>query len=555
MWLDNEFIDIFIVNDNRKIKVKRDTSLLEILDMTKLKKEIPIVAGKINNRLTNLRHKLRQNSRVEFISLVHPEGYRVYQNSISFLLRMAVNELFPDLRLKIEHSISKGLYCEFVENKEISEENIKKIKDKMLEYVEYDLPIEKIKTYLGEVRDFFKRTKQEDKLRLFKYTNPHTIDIYYCGNYKNYSDCPLAPSTSILKFFDIHPYNGGFIIIIPEPYSDASVPEFIPQSNLFSVFHEYESWLRALRLEDIGALNELIVKGKEDEVIWTSESLHEKKFAQIADGIKEKDASIVLIAGPSSSGKTTSSKRLAIHLRVNNINSFPISLDDYFLDRDKTPRDENGDYDFESLYALDLELLKDHFEKIIKMKPIKLPKYNFHTGKREWREETFKREKNEVVIFEGIHAINPELIKDIPAEKIAKVYVSPLTTLSMDDHNRIPTTDVRLLRRIVRDYLFRGYSALDTLKRWDSVRKGEQKYIFPYQNDADFFFNSALVYELAVLKRYAEPLLYRISSEHSEYSEARRLLKFLSYFQDINPDQVPSTSILREFIGKSGFRY
>ncbi len=554
MWLDNEFIEILIVNNDRKIKIKRDTSLLEILEISKFKKEIPIVAGKINNRLTNLRHKLRQNSKVEFISLVHPEGFRVYQNSISFLLRMAVSEIFPNYRLKIEHSISKGLYCEIIDKK-LNEEDIKKIKKKMNEYVEYDLPIEKIKTYLDEVRDFFKRTNQEDKIRLFKYSNPHTIDIYYCGNYKNYSDCPLVPSTGVLKSFDIHHFENGFIVVTPEPYSDASVPEFIPQKNLFSVFHEYESWLRALQLEDIGALNELIVNGKEDEVIWTSESLHEKKFSQIADGIKERDASIVLIAGPSSSGKTTSSKRLSIHLRVNNISSFPISLDDYFLDREKTPRDENGDYDFESLYALDLDLLREHFEKIIKMKPIKLPKYNFHTGKREWREGTFKREKNQVVIFEGIHAINPELIRDIPSGKIVKIYISPLTTLSMDDHNRIPTTDVRLLRRIVRDYLFRGYSALDTLKRWDSVRKGEQKYIFPYQNDADFFFNSALVYELAVLKRYAEPLLYRISSEYPEYSEARRLLKFLSYFQDINPDQVPSTSILREFIGKSGFRY
>lgn len=555
---DSPFMEMSL-SDGRRIQVRKGMSLLEILSEAGWQSALPVVAAKINNRLTNLRHKLSVDSRVEFVDAAHPEGYRVYQSSTAYLLGMAVERLFPEAVLKVEHSLSKGLYCELVKEVPPTGADIRRLEQEMQDLARQNLPIHKEKTYLDEARIFFQKTGQADKIRLFRYSNPHTIDLYRCAEYQSYSDCPLVPSTGVLSLFHLVYHPPGFIMILPEPYALAgtdprqAVPEFISQPKLFRVFQEYAQWLRILNLEDVGALNERVVGNDYHEIIRISEALQEKKIAQLADDVMH--SRIVLIAGPSSSGKTTFAKRLADQLRVDGLLPEVISLDDYFLDRDKTPKDATGKYDFESLSAINTELLHRHFERLFEGEAIDVPKYNFLTGKSIADHRRVAPCEKTILLFEGIHAINPALVRNLPLDRISRVYVSPLTALSMDNQNRIPTTDTRLLRRIVRDYLFRGYDALVTLQRWQSVRRGETDYIFPYQNDADLFFNSALVYELAVLKRYAEPLLLRISTEHPEYSEARRLLKFLSYFQDIPPEHVPSTSILREFIGESGFRY
>jgi len=546
--------------DGPRVTVPKGKSLLEILELSGQHFPLPVVAAKINNRLTNLRHKLRVDSRVEFVDCAHPEGFRVYQSSLSLLLGMAVKRLFPEAELKVEHSLSKGLYCELLKDSPLTVDDLARIETEILQLVAQNLDIDKEKTYLDEARVFFNRTGQTDKIRLFRFSNPHTVDMYVCQEYQNYSDCPLVPYTGVLGFFHLIYHPPGFIIMMPEPYASGSgvkteqvIPEFVSQPNLFRVFQEFAQWLKILNLEDVGALNELTVRNEYEEIIRISEALQEKKIAQLADSVMH--CRIVLIAGPSSSGKTTFAKRLTDQLKVNGLQAEIISLDDYFLDREATPKDERGEYDFESLYALNIPLLQEHFRLLLDGREVSLPKYSFHTGKSMPGHRQLHPGPKTVLMFEGIHAINPELIRNLPMDQIKRIYVSPLTALSMDSHNRIPTTDVRLLRRMVRDYLFRGYDALTTLRRWHSVRRGEVNYIFPYQKDADLFFNSALVYELAVLKRYAEPILLRISTEYPEYSEARRLLKFLSYFHDIPPDNIPFTSILREFIGASGFRY
>ncbi|HNR39527.1 MAG TPA: nucleoside kinase [Acidobacteriota bacterium] len=544
--------------DGKRLSIRKGSTLLDILRRSRLQSAMPVVAAKINNRLTNLRHKLRVDSRVEFIDCVHPEGFRVYQSSLVYLLGMVVERLFPRAEMKVEHSLSKGLYCELIKDTPLTKDELRRIEAEMRDLIAQDLRLDKEKTYLDEARQFFRTTGQEDKIRLFRHSNPHTIDIYFCNGYQNYSDCPLVPSTGLLNLFSLVYYSPGFILIMPEPYAvevgeAATVPEFISQPNLFRVFQEYGQWLDILGLGEVGELNERVVAGAAPEIIRISEALHEKKIAQLAD--QSVGSRIVLIAGPSSSGKTTFAKRLADQLRVDGLQPEVISLDDYFLDREQTPKDSHGQYDFESIRALNIDLLHEHFERLLEGQPVSMPRYNFHTGCSEPDHRTITPSATTILLYEGIHAINPELMRDLPMHQIKRIYVSPLTALSMDHHNRIPTTDVRMLRRIVRDYLFRGYDALVTLQRWRSVRRGETAYIFPYQKDADLFFNSSLVYELAVLKRCAEPLLLRISTEHSEYSEARRLLKFLSYFQDIPPDSVPDNSILREFIGASAFRY
>jgi uridine kinase len=554
------FMEISL-SDGRRIQTRKGMSLLEILEESGWQSTLPVVAAKINNRLTNLRHKLRVDSRVEFVDVAHPEGFRVYQSSLAYLLGMAIRRLFPEADLKVEHSLSKGLYCELVKDSPVTGAEIRRLEQEMQDLAQQDLPIDKEKTYLDEARIFFEKTGQTDKVRLFRYSNPHTVDMYRCTEYQSYSDCPLVPSTGVLSLFHLVYHPPGFIMLLPEPYAmdvdrdnpQHAVPEFVSQPKLFRIFQEFSQWLRILNLEDVGALNDRVVDDTYYEVIRISEALHEKKIAQLADEVMH--SRIVLIAGPSSSGKTTFAKRLADQLRVDGLLPEVVSLDDYFLDRDKTPKDATGKYDFESLAALNTELLRQHFEQLFEGEAIDVPKYNFLTGRSMNAHRRVTPCDHTILLFEGIHAINPALVRNLPLDRISRVYVSPLTALSMDNQDRIPTTDARLLRRIVRDYLFRGYDALATLKRWQSVRRGETDYIFPYQSDADLFFNSALVYELAVLKRYAEPLLLRISTEHPEYSEARRLLKFLSYFQDIPPQHVPSTSILREFIGESGFRY
>ncbi len=546
--------------DGGTLTVRKGLSLLEIVAASGRQFPLPLVGAKIHNRLTNLRHKLKVDSRVEFLDCTHPEGFRVYQSSLGYLLNMAISRLFPDARLKVEYSLSKGLYCELHKEPVLSRKDLDRIDAEMRRLVSLDIPMEKEKTFLDEARLVFRKKHQHDKIRLFRYSNPHTLNFYHCDGFQDYSDCPLVASTGVLGLFKLFFHDPGFVMVMPEPFSaDADnstnpvVPDFRPQPKLFSVFQEYHQWLGILELEDVGALNEAVVGYNYHEIIRISEALHEKKIAHLADNVSQ--SRVVLIGGPSSSGKTTFSKRLSDQLRVNGLQPIAISLDDYFLDRELTPRDEAGDYDFESLQALDTQLLQAHFQALVEGQSISIPKYNFHTGRRILNHRRIHMTDKTVLLFEGIHAINPSLVQHLPPERISRVYVSPLTTLSMDSHNRIPTTDIRLLRRIVRDFLFRGYDALATLQRWQSVRRGETEFIFPYQNDADFFFNSALVYELAVLKRYADPLLLRISTEHPEYSEARRLLKFLSYFQDIPPEDVPSTSILREFIGDSGYRY
>ncbi len=425
----------------------------------------------------------------------------------------------------------------------------------MKELIKEDIPFEREEVPIDEVVEAFEKTKQRDRLRLLKYWKKDSVYVYKCGTIYDYFYGNMVPSTGYLKKFDLIYYKPGFLLKFPSIYDPNSMPPFEDQKKLFSVFREAEKWAKILDVADVGALNEKIHKEEIGDIIRVSEALHEKKIAHIADMITDKRdyVKIVLISGPSSSGKTTFSKRLSVQLRVNGLKPHTISLDNYFVEREKTPRDENGDYDFESIYALDLELLNEHLNKLLNGEEVHIPKYNFVTGKREYNGDILKMSDDFVLILEGIHGLNETLTSGIPSENKFKIYVSALTQLNIDNHNRIPTTDVRLLRRIVRDNRTRGKSAEDTLLGWLSVRRGEDKNIFPYQEDADIMFNSTLVYELGVLKSHAEPLLREIGKTSSAYSEAKRLLQFLEYFMPSKEDEIPQNSIIREFIGGSCF--
>ena len=518
----------------------------------------PIVAMKLNNEFHDLMFIPETGGKLIPVDLSNQDGIRVYSRSLSLVLVRAAAEVFPDCRVHIEHSLSKGLYCEikFSDKRVFTETDLAAIRDRMTQIIDADESIIKLTLPLQEAIEIFKTRGQNDKVQLLQFKKKPEVHIYRCGDYSDYYYGHMLPSTGYLRVFDLKYYFPGFILRFPTIENPASLPEFQEQRKLARIFYEYEKWGEILEVSEVGSFNKLIAAGKGGELIRIAEALHEKKIAQIADQIAadRQRIRLILIAGPSSSGKTTFAQRLAVQLRVNGLKPISISIDNYFIDREHTPLGPNGLPDYECLEAIDVELFNKDLMALIQGFSVTLPRYNFQTGNREPGKEAIQVAKGQPVIIEGIHGLNDRLTTAIPKNNKFKIYISALTQLNIDYHNRIPTTDNRIIRRTVRDNQFRGHDARKTISLWPMVRAGEEIYIFPFQEEADVMFNSALIYELAVLKRYAEPLFQKITPEHPEYSEAKRLLKFLDYFLPLDDCEVPINSILREFIGNGCFK-
>ncbi|MGE5549795.1 MAG: nucleoside kinase [Bacteroidota bacterium] len=516
----------------------------------------PIVGARVGNDLRDLWYQPAGGEAIEWIDLTQTDGTRIFARSLSFVLIRAVRELFPEARVTIEHSLCKGIYGEIHHGRDLSAADLDAIRARMAEIIARDEPIEKAEIPLQEAIDLFARDGQDDKVRLLKYRTTPKVKVYRCGGYADYFYGYTVPRTGYLKVFGLRPYAPGFILQFPLPDNPAVLPDFADQPKLARIYGEFERWGEILDIDDAGALNDHIAGGRGPDLIRVSEALHEKKVAMIADMIycHRERIKVILIAGPSSSGKTTFTQRLSIQLRVLGLQPLAISLDDYFVPRERTPVDADGKPDFEALTAIDLEYFNRQLIALIEGHEVLVPRYDFIRGERAPDGRRLVLAKNGgLVLVEGIHGLNEGLTPALPREHKFKVYVSALTQLNLDRHNRIPTTDSRIIRRIVRDSQFRGHNALQTIRQWPSVRRGEDRYIFPFQEEADVMFNSALPYELAVLKQHAEPLLGAIGSDVREYSEAKRLLKFLSYFLPLDPGEIPPNSILREFIGESCF--
>jgi len=514
-----------------------------------------IVGAKVNNKVRDLCTSLDEDCHVEFLDLYTVDGIRFYQRSLSFLLVRAVNELYPESKVIIKHSLSKGFYCEIERERPLSQADVLAIEQKMRELVALDVPFTKQLLPRETAIKLFASQGHDDKVRLLKHRAQNTVTVYECGNLTDYFYGYLVPSAGYLRVFELKYYPPGFILRFPLSDNPHELPAFVEQAKMAQTFEEHKNWAAILGVSDVGSLNDVVAAGGTMELINVAEALHEKKIAQIADQIAAGlgQIGLVLIAGPSSSGKTTFIQRLAVQLRVNGVRSLLISLDDYFVNREQTPRDADGNYDFESIEAIDLDLFNEHLAALLHGEEVQVPIYNFVKGCRDAKTRTMRMESDHLILVEGIHGLNERLTASIPRKNKFKIYVSALTQLNIDDHNRLPTTDLRILRRIVRDNQFRGISGLETIRRWPSVRRGEERNIFPFQEEADVMFNSALVYELAVLKRFAEPILQTIKPTEPEYAEALRLLKFLSYFLPIDSDYIPFNSIIREFIGNSCF--
>lgn len=546
------------VGSNKTITYPAGISLATIAGELQSEYASPIVAANLNNEFYDLLFIPKTGGSLKFIDLSDADGVRVYSRSLSLLFVRTAKELFPECGVRLEHSLSKGIYGEidFVHGKPFTEKDLRLIEERMHQIIAADEPIVKETVSLEKAMALFEEQKQPDKVRLLKYKTMPEVKLYHCGPYTDYFYGYMVPSTGYLKSFELKFYLPGFILRFPSKENPVAIPPFKEQRKLFRIFYEFEKWGKILEISDVGSLNEQIASGKGGSLLRVAEAFHEKKIAQIADKIAEdhERSRIILIAGPSSSGKTTFAQRLAVQLRVNGLKPISISIDDYFVDREHTPLGNDGLPDYECLEAIDLELFNQDLTALLQGMSVHLSQYNFQEGIRVLRPEETRINADQPIIIEGIHGLNDQLTADIPKDNKFKIYVSALTQLNIDAHNRIPTTDNRIIRRIVRDNQFRGHDAIKTIGMWPMVRRGEENYIFPFQEEADVMFNSALIYELAVLKRYAEPLLKKITPDFPEYSEAKRLLKFLSYFLPLEDSEVPLTSILREFIGSSCFR-
>lgn len=511
------------------------------------------VAAVVNSELRELTYPIEMDSNVEPVTMSMPDGARIYRRSLTFLLEMAFSDLFPDANLYVDHSVaSGGFYCQVSEHKPLSEEELGTLKAHMQKLVEADQPFVRKQVPLDEAIDYFRKRGYDDKVNLLKYRTKNYLTLYQLGERMGYHHGYMVPSTGYLKWFDLIKVEGGFTLRYPRRHKPNELLPMPEYPKLLGAFIQYGEWLAKLGIEHVGALNDAIESGRSDQIVLVSEAFHENHLARIANQIGDQldHSRIILIAGPSSAGKTTTSRRLTVQLLALGISPFPLELDNYFLDRDLTPLGEDGKPDFEAIEALNLELLSDHLLHLIEGKEVQLPRYNFKTGKSELG-EIIRLKSGQPIILEGIHGMDPRLIPSSISGEAFRIYVSALTQLNLDRHNRVSTTDTRLIRRIVRDARARGYSAADTIGRWESVRRGEKRHIFPYQENADVMFNSALAYELAVLKPFAEPLLRQVPHGTREYIEAKRLLAFLEWFLPLDMSLVPQTSIVREFVGGS----
>lgn len=553
-------LQIYCKNNKETREFPEGTSLIDIYRELGLNMPYGPVSAKVNNKVENLNFRVYYNKDVEFLDITSASGMRTYVRSLCFILVKAVDDLYPCGTISLEHPVSKGYFCKLHIDRTIGLDDVSRIKKRMQEIINEDLPITRYEQRTEDVIKIFQERGMTDKVKLlstsgklysFYYRLGDTLDCYYSS---------LVPSTGYIKKFDIVKYYDGLLLQIPNKNNPEKIEELIKQEKMLEVFQEHHRWNEILGISTVGDFNIACNEGHAIDLINVSEALQERKIVKIADEIAARQVGdnrvkIILISGPSSSGKTTFSKRLSIQLMTNGLKPYPISLDDYFVNRDNTPLDENGNHDFESLYAVDLPFFKKQLDTLLEGGEVELPKFNFSSGMRENSGIKFRLEDNMILILEGIHALNPELTPNIPAENKYKIYVSALTTILLDKHNYIPTTDNRLLRRIIRDSKYRGSSAESTIARWPSVRAGEEKWIFPYQENADAMFNSALLFELAVIKDHIEPILRKVPNNCPEYSEAHRLLHFLSYFVSIQDTELPPTSLLREFLGGSSFVY
>ncbi len=556
-----EMVSIYCKNTDTYRDYPAGISLLEIYN--DMKAEINakhlVVSARVNNRMEDLNFRVYRPKDVQFIDLTHASGMRVYVRTLAMILTDAVARLYPEAEIRVEHSISKGYFCSLSKlGKEITDREVMLIKNEMIDIINENFPIIKKEKQSKEVVKLFERYGMKEKSFLLE-----TLGMPYSSYYKmdgviDFYNGVLLPSTNYIYLFDVLRYYDGLLLRIPNRANPDELEEAVLQPKLFEVFKEYTKWNKITGTANVGQLNTMIrdkIYGGASTLIKVAEALHEKKIAEIADKIVNRgNVRVVMVSGPSSSGKTTFSKRLAVQLMVNKRRPITLSLDNYFKEREDSPRDSNGEYDYESLYALDLDLLSTQLEQILNGEEVQLPTYDFVSGRKKYLGNTLKIEDDTILVIEGIHALNTELMKNVPRDEIYGVYVSALTTVALDSHNWIPTTDTRLLRRIIRDHKYRGSNAKNTIARWQSVRDGEEKWIFPYQENADVMFNSALLFELAVLKRYAEPVLMEVLRIDDEYAEAYRLLQFLRFFTPIEDTEIPPNSVLREFVGGSSFR-
>lgn len=533
------------------------TSYTEIAKDFQDQYDSPIVLVLKNGKLTELFKKVTSDCRIEFLTTKTSPGIEAYRRSATLIMLKAFYDVVGNKninKISVQYSLSKGYYCTLNSKVKLNQELLDKVKIRMNEIVAENSQINKRTIGTTSAIDLFNRHRMYDKEKLFKYRRASKVNIYSLKGFEDYFYGYMVPNTGYVKYFDLFLYDEGFVLQLPTKENPNVVPEFKPQKKLFSVLKESEKWSETLKIDTVGALNEQISQGNIKDIILVAEALQEKKIAEIATMIAEsKDKKFIMIAGPSSSGKTSFSHRLSIQLKANGLNPHPIGVDDYFVNRDITPRDENGNYNFEVLEALDVEQFNKDMLELLDGKTVKMPTYNFITGKREYKGNTLTLGKDDILVIEGIHGLNDKLSYALPKNSKFKIYISALTQLNIDEHNRIPTTDGRLIRRMVRDARTRGISAEETIARWQSVRNGEESYIFPFQEEADVMFNSALIYELSVLKQFAEPLLFGIPSTSPEYVEAKRLLKFLDYFLGVNTEDIPKNSLVREFAGGSCF--
>ena len=551
-----KMVKVHVLNNDTTVEVPIGSNLEEVYQKSGYTMYFGPLSAHVNNKVEGMHYRVYKQKQVEFLDITSPSGSRAYTRSLFFVLCKAVHELFTKCKVAIDIPVSNGYYVNLSIGRPITLDDVGAIRRRMQEIIDAAMPIHRYETTTEEAIRMFDILHNRSKVKLLKSTGRLYTTYYDIDGYVDYYYGSLLTNTSQIYLFGVEKYYDGLLLRLPSREHPSELGEMTHQDKMFGIFKEHHQWQDILGLRTIGDLNEVIMDGHSSSLIQISEALQEKKIAKIADEIAQrKGIKLVLIAGPSSSGKTTTCKRLSVQLAVNGIKPVNISLDDYFLDRDKTPKDEKGDYDFEHLHALNLPLLNEQLTALFNGEEVELPRYNFQKGCSEWSGKKLQLKGNEVLVVEGIHALNPELTSEIPNEQIFRVYASALTTILLDNHNYVPTTDNRLLRRIIRDYKYRGVDAQETIRRWPSVRAGENKWIFPFQENADAMFNTAMLFELAVIKSQAEPLLEQVPENSKEYAEAYRLLKFLRYIRPIPETQIPPTSLLREFLGGSSFKY
>lgn len=555
----NNTIRVYCENTASHIEVEMGTSLRSLLNNLDITNSYPMLAAYVNNRLKELNYRVYTPISIRFIDITHFEGHRVYQRTVTFLLQRAMRELFPQHPFHIRHSLGSGVYCEAVGKQSFSYAECQQLEEAVRGIAAEDISIQRKKEPSADIIAKFEQAGYPDKATLLRSRPRLYSNVYYMGQTIGYFFGPLAPSSGYVDRFSICPYSEGFVVTMPDRSDPAKIGRVPNAEKMGGLFHQFHEWMDVVGVPTVGELNSRILQGDTSELIKIAEAVHGRQFSNIADKIfeahRDRDVKVVLISGPSSSGKTTSAKRIGIQLRVLGLHPVLISLDDYFVNREDTPKDENGDYDYEALEALDLARLNDDLSRLIDGQSVEIPRYDFITGTRQWHEHPLQLTERSVLIMEGIHGLNPRLTPAILDDKKFKIYLSCFTSVAMDNITRIHTTDNRLLRRITRDYRTRGNNAYDTIARWQSVRRGEDKHIFPYQENADVMVNTSLFYELGVIRPIVEPILREIPDTVPEFGEADRLLHFLDNFVPIKPDEIPLDSVLREFVGGSTFTY